>query len=123
MKKINKDIGSFSEDLAKKYLEKNDYSILDCNFKNFLGEIDIICKKNNLLIIVEVKSRYNNNYGSPRESVNFSKQRSIIKVANSYINYKRLPNINVRFDVIEVYLNLESTNFKINHIKDAFRLN
>lgn len=60
---MNKDIGNFSEDLAKKYLEKNDYSILDCNFKNFLGEIDIICKKNNLLIIVEVKSRYNNNYG------------------------------------------------------------
>lgn len=123
MKKIHKDIGKFSEDLAKEYLIKNDYTILDCNFKNFLGEIDIICKKNNLLIIVEVKSRYNNNYGLPRESVNFSKQKSIIKVANSYINYKRLFNINVRFDVIEVYLNFENTNFKISHIKDAFRLN
>ncbi len=122
MKKLNKEIGNYCENLVKDYLQKNKYHILDCNFRNFLGEIDIICIQDNLLIIVEVKGRYNYDYGLPKESITFSKQKSIIKVANSYINYKKLFDINIRFDVIEVYLNPQTTLFKINHIKDAFRL-
>ena len=122
MKKLNKDIGNYCEDLAKEYLKKNNYYILDCNFRNFLGELDIICRQNKLLIIIEVKGRYNYDYGLPKESINLSKQKSIIKVTNSYIYYKKLMNINIRFDVIEVYLNSENTRFKINHITDAFRV-
>jgi putative endonuclease len=122
VKKFNKDIGNYCESLAKEYLKKNNYHILDCNFRNFLGELDIICLQNKVLIIVEVKGRYNYDYGLPKESINLSKQKSIIKVTKSYIYYKKLLNVNIRFDVIEVYLNLENTFFKINHITDAFRL-
>lgn len=122
MKKLNKEIGNYCENLAKEYLQKNKYHILDCNFRNFLGEIDIICIQDDLLIIIEVKGRYNYDYGLPKESINISKQKSIIKVTNAYIYYKKLININIRFDVIEVYLNQQTTLFKINHIKDAFRL-
>jgi len=122
MKKLNKEIGNYCENLAKEYLQKNKYHILDCNFRTFLGEIDIICIKDKLLIIVEVKGRYNYDYGLPKESINLSKQKSIIKVTNSYIYYKKLININIRFDVIEVYLNPENALIKINHINDAFRL-
>lgn len=122
MKKSNKDIGGYCENLAREYLIKHNYNIVDCNFRNFLGEIDIICTHNNLLIIVEVKGRYNYNYGLPKESISFSKQKSIINVTTSYISYKRLFNFNVRFDVIEVYLNPQNTLVKITHIRDAFRL-
>lgn len=122
MKKSNKEIGNYCENLAKEYLRDNKYHILDCNFRNFLGEIDIICIQDKLLIIVEVKGRYNYDYGLPKESISISKQRSIIKVTNSYIYYKNLIDINIRFDVIEIYLNSENTFFKITHIKDAFRL-
>lgn len=121
MKKLNREIGTHCEDIAKEYLKKNNYNIVACNFRNFLGELDIICLQNNVLIIIEVKGRYNYDYGFPREAVNISKQKSIIKVTNCYINYKNLSNINIRFDVIEVYLNLENTLVKINHLKDAFR--
>ncbi|MBW6409753.1 YraN family protein [Clostridium weizhouense] len=122
MKKLNKGIGDYCELLAKNYLLNNKYTILECNFRNFLGEIDIICLKNDLLIIFEVKGRYNCNYGMPKEAVSISKQNSIIKVTKSYIAYKNLQYINVRFDVIEVYLNSHNQSFKINHLKDAFRL-
>ena len=121
MKKLNKEIGNYCENLAKEYLHKNKYHILDCNFRNFLGEIDVICIHDNLLIIIEVKGRYNYNYGLPKESINLSKQKSIIKVTNSYLYYKKLININIRFDVIEVYLNQQDTLFEIKHIEDAFR--
>jgi len=122
MKKLNKDIGTYCENLAKEYLQKNKYHILDCNYRNFLGEIDVICIQKDLLIIVEVKGRYNYDYGLPKESITLSKQKSIIKVTTSYIYHKKLTNINIRFDVVEVYLNTKDTSFKINHIKDAFRL-
>ncbi|SFC73380.1 YraN family protein [Clostridium uliginosum] len=122
MKKLNKEIGNHCEKLAQDYLFKNGYKILECNFRNFLGEIDIICLKDDLLIIVEVKGRYNYNYGTPREAVSIHKQNSIIKVTNSYIAYKKFNNNNVRFDIIEVYLNTINSSFKINHIKDSFRL-
>ncbi|MBZ9691079.1 YraN family protein [Clostridium sp. M14] len=121
MKKFNKDIGTYCEKLSCYYLIENNFKILECNFKNFLGEIDIICIKNSILIIIEVKGRYNYEFGVPKESVSISKQKNIIKVTKSYINYKKLYNFNVRFDVIEVYLNKLNSSYKINHIKDAFR--
>ena len=121
MKRLNKEVGNYSEDLATLYLKNNGYIIIERNFRNFLGEIDIICQRNGLLIIIEVKGRYNYNYGTPKESVTIYKQKSILKVATSYISYKKLNNINLRFDVIEVYLNPQNTLFKIEHIEDAFR--
>lgn len=121
MKKFNRDIGTHCEDIAKEYLKKNNYNIAAYNFRNPLGELDIICLQNNLLIVIEVKGRYNYDYGFPREAVNISKQKTIIKVTNSYIKYKNLKNVNIRFDVIEVYLNSENAFVEINHLKDAFR--
>ena len=121
MKKFNREIGTHCEDIAKEYLKKNNYNIVAYNFRNFLGELDIICLQNNLLIVIEVKGRYNYDYGFPREAVNIAKQKTIIKVTNSYINYKNLKNVNIRFDVIEVYLNSENAFVKINHLQDAFR--
>lgn len=56
MKNLNKEVGSYCEKIARTYLKKNDYNILECNFKNFLGEIDIICQKDGLIIIIEVKA-------------------------------------------------------------------
>lgn len=121
MKKLNKEVGNYSEDLATAYLKDQGYIILERNFRNFLGEIDIICQKEDLLIVIEVKGRYNYNYGVPKESVTPYKRRSILKVATSYIYYKKLNNINIRFDVIEVYLNSQNNLFKMDHIVDAFR--
>lgn len=122
MKQLNKDIGNYGEKIAQYFLRKNGYRIIDCNFRNHLGELDIICRKSNLLVIVEVKSRYNTNYGFPRESVNFQKQKSIIRVTYSYISLKKLYNLNIRFDIIEILFNNNNSNYEITHIQDAFRL-
>lgn len=123
MKKLNKEIGNYSEKLALTFLAHHGYKILAHNFRNRLGEIDIICIKNEILIVIEVKSRYSSEYGTPKESVTYSKQKSIIKITKSYMLYKNMYNINVRFDVIEVYFNNNDNSFIINHIKDAFRVN
>ena len=123
MKHLNREIGNNAERIAQKFLLQKGYRLLDCNFRNHRGEIDIICKKDNKIIVVEVKSRYSSQYGTPKESVNHLKQKSIINVTKAYLLYKNIHNINVRFDVIEVYMNYRDNSYIINHIKDAFRIN
>ena len=121
MKKYNKSIGNYGESIARDFLINNGYNILDMNYRNKYGEIDIICRNNNLIIFCEVKSRYTNSFGIPMESVTYYKQRQIIKVSSYYILINKLNKYNIRYDVIEILFNTFNQNFTINHIKDAFR--
>lgn len=121
MHSYNKDIGSFGESLARDYLISKGYKILNMNFRNKFGEIDIICKKNNLLIFCEIKSRYSNSFGSPIESITCYKQKQIIKLSELYLISKKYYNFNVRYDIIEVIFNTITSSHIINHVQDAFR--
>lgn len=121
MHSCNKDIGSFGEALARDYLISKGYKILNMNFRNKFGEIDIICKKNNLLIFCEIKSRYSNSFGSPIESITCYKQKQIIKLSELYLISKKYYNFNVRYDIIEVIFNTITSSHIINHVQDAFR--
>ena len=51
--------GADKEQLAARYLVDNGYTVLERNFRNKTGEIDIIAKKDNYIVFVEVK------YGQP----------------------------------------------------------
>ena len=121
MKKYNKAIGAYGETIARDFLTTNGYKILDMNYRNRYGEIDIICKNNNIIIFCEIKSRYTDTFGSPIESITYYKQRQIIKLSEIYLLYKKYQNYNVRYDVIEIIFNNKNASFKLNHLKDAFR--
>lgn len=121
LKSFNKDIGTFGEELSIQYLINNGYYILEKNYRYKRGEIDIICRKKNLLIFVEVKSRYTNSYGFPIESVTYYKQKQIIRISMLYIILNKYNNFNVRYDIIEVFFNNNNELFNINHTADAFR--
>lgn len=107
------------EEIAKDYLVDRGYNILETNYRNKLGEIDIIALDKDILAFIEVKSRTSIYYGYPYEAVNYKKQKKIINSSMIYIKYKKIKNIQLRYDIIEVYLNKAE---KINHIKDAFCL-
>lgn len=117
---LKQKIGKKGEYLACKYLQKNRYTIIDRNFRCRQGEIDIIAcdEQQKELVFFEVKTRSNLKYGMPSESVQQLKQNHIVSVAKYYIYKNKIKNIPIRFDVIEVFLN--NSNYKINHIKQAF---
>ncbi|MEN8075493.1 YraN family protein [Clostridioides difficile] len=121
MKKYNKAIGTYGENIAKDFLITNGYKILDMNYRNKHGEIDIICKLNNIIIFCEIKSRYTNSFGSPIESVTYYKQKQIINLSQSYIIRNKLSNHDIRYDIIEIILNNINASYTLNHVKDAFR--
>lgn len=108
--------GKAGEDLAVKYLETHGYRVLERNYTTDIGEVDIFATDNRTLIAVEVKSRLSLEYGTPAEAVGYAKIKKISQVTSQYIKQFRLFGVNVRFDVIEVYLEDKT----VNHIKNAF---
>ncbi|MDO4778882.1 MAG: YraN family protein [Tissierellia bacterium] len=112
----NKMIGKLGEQIAVDYLVKNSYIILERNYSNSKGEIDIIAFKDKKIIVVEVKTRKNDDFAFASESVNYKKIRNIKTVANDYIFRNGLFEYNIRFDIIECYWELK----EIRHIKNAF---
>ena len=112
----NSDLGTLGEKLATDFLTKHKYKILETNWRYQHKEVDIIALKNNILCVVEVKTR-SSNYISPKEAVNKKKQKNLIIAANAYIIQNEL-DYEVRFDIIEIILTQNNT--QINHIEDAF---
>ncbi|MBR3720614.1 MAG: YraN family protein [Clostridia bacterium] len=114
-----KAIGKFGEDVACKYLIKNDYEIIDRNFSCRQGEIDIIAYdlKNKEIVFFEVKTRTSFNYGFPSEAVNNIKQKHILNSVKYYLYCKGLQDCFVRIDVIEIVIDTNRTRYKLNHLK------
>lgn len=107
--------GTEKEQLAVRYLIDNGYTVLERNFRNKTGEIDIIAKKDNCLVFVEVKYRSSKKYGYAVEAVNYRKQQIIRRVAQFYMitRYKSC-DIPCRFDVIGI------DGEEVTHVKNAF---
>lgn len=114
MKEKNKITGNIGEQKAQKFLKKNKYKILECNYTTQLGEIDIIAKQKDCIVFVEVKTRETLEYGRPSEAVGERKQNKIRKVAMLYLQRNKLFDVPCRFDCIEI------VGDKINHLQDAF---
>lgn len=112
-------IGNTGEKEAVKFLRKKKYKIIKTNYKNYIGEIDIIAKHNNCLVFIEVKTRTSTDFGFAVQAVDYKKQQKIIKIAQMYT--KTAYNCYMRFDIIEVYIDKETGHTtKINHIENAF---
>jgi putative endonuclease len=70
------ELGALGEALAVEFLQKNKYKIVERNWRFKKAEIDIIAQKNNVLAIVEVKTRSSNYFGNPQDFVNQKKIKS-----------------------------------------------
>ena len=112
--------GKKSESTAVKYLKKKGYKILEQNYRNKLGEIDIIAKDKKILVFVEVKARLSAHFGNPKWALTPQKKRKISMVALYYLKTKRQSGIKARFDVVA--MTSANDNPKIELIKNAFEL-
>lgn len=111
------ELGVYGENIAAKYLEKKGYEILNRNWRDRHKEIDIVARKNNVLIIVEVKTRKGNVLVEPFIAVDRKKQGLLISATNTYIENFNL-DIDVQFDIISIIIT--GNRKRIDHIEDAF---
>jgi len=112
-------IGKQGEELAVVYLQQAGYLILERNFRNTLGEIDIIAREGGAICFIEVKTRRTDFFGAPYESVTPAKQRKIAQVGLSYLKLKDQMDIRVRFDVVSIVLNAVGKS-NVELFKNAF---
>ena len=118
----NKITGQCGEDIATDLLKKKGCKIVQRNFTCKTGEIDIIAKDKENLIFVEVKTRRSDKFGTPAEAVTYNKKQNIVKTAKMYL-LKNPTDLNIRFDIIEVYGCFDGESFSVeetNHFEQVF---
>jgi len=117
---VNLEFGKAAENEAARFLKAKGYKILERNYKNKFGEIDIIAQQNGVICFLEVKARHSLNFGVPQEAVSIRKQRQICRVAVYYLKSNKLLDRPARFDVLALlYVNSQP---EVSLITDAFEL-
>lgn len=110
--------GIAGEDKACAYLKNNGYEIIQRNFRNRQGEIDIIALKDEYLVFIEVKSLPNGTIDTLSAELNSIKQKKIIKTAKIFLQkYREYSNRYIRFDVLAIDVPVLDP---VHHIVDAF---
>lgn len=111
-----KKLGQTGEDLALEYLQKKGYFLLGRNIRLKFGEIDLLMKDKNTLVVVEVKTKSNPNFGLPQEEVDNHKKHKLILLARAVA--QKFPDSKIRIDVVAVDERLETLDHVINAIEE-----
>ena len=114
-----KSLGNRGERVAVRYLRGRGYKILMCNFRTAGGGIDIIARKGDLLVFVEVKTRSSDQYFAPHRQVNEGKQRRLTRAARTYLAHYKDRQPPCRFDVISIVWR-KGQEPEVEHIVNAF---
>jgi len=109
--------GKEGEDMAARFMMDKGYEIIARNYRYRRSEIDLIVKKDNWLIFVEVKLRSSDQYGYPEDFVDYKKAKNIIDGAEQY-TFDNNWQGNVRYDIVSIRLLKDKT--EIIQIEDAF---
>ncbi len=113
--------GHHAETLAAAYLALMGYGILERNFRYSRLEVDVIARRDNLLVFVEVKFRERPRKGGAVGAVNRAKQLDVETAAVGYVRLKQLSGVRIRFDVIAVEpVRGSGASILIRHIPGAF---
>jgi putative endonuclease len=113
------DTGILGEKLARAYLEKRGFRILETNYRCPEGEVDIIAQEKDCLVFVEVRSKTSNGFGTPEESITKTKERQIIAAAQHYWQEQDDPPPLWRIDFVAVELDQSGKPSRIELIEHA----
>ena len=106
--------GKLGEDIAEKFLKGEGYQIISRNFKTRYSEIDLIAKKDNSLVFVEVKTRVGDDFGSPEEAINKRKRRRLKRAAQAFTAFHHWKGP-FRIDAVCIVLNKKSEITQFRH--------
>ena len=117
MSKHNQAIGRWGEQVAAEYLQTRGYELVDSNVRTPYGEIDLIVRRGEIVIFVEVKTRTSASYGYPEESITPRKQEHMFASAEHYAQENALEHWQI--DAISVEGKPSGKSPKITHFEDV----
>ena len=111
--------GNWGESVAEYFLKRKGYCIIEKNFNTRYGEIDLVCRKGDRFIFVEVKTRANRKYGIPEESVTRKKQEHLIRAAGIFLRVNHWEDIAWQIDVLAIEGRPGNDKIEIRHLENA----
>lgn len=116
-----KALGALGEELALGHLQEHGLKVIVRNYRCKMGELDLVMLDGQILVFVEVRCRSRSDYGGPAASIDWQKQRRLVRAAE-HLRMKRaeLRRYPARFDVVAITTSGPET--KVDWIKSAFTL-
>lgn len=111
------ELGKKGEEIACDFLIEKGFQILCRNYQFRKAEIDVIAQVNDILVVVEVKTRTSDYFGNPQDFINKKKISLLLGAINNYVERNDI-SLEIRFDVIAIIY--RNNNYSIEHIEDAF---
>ena len=111
--------GVWGEIYSARYLRDNGFDIVLSNYYSYFGEIDLAAFKNDILHIIEVKTRGEDPLYAPALAVDIHKQKKIVKTTKVLLSALKLTTA-ASFDVVEVTVDKFNRLVNINYIEGAF---
>jgi len=111
------ELGKKGEQLAVDFLLTKGYDILERNYRFDKAEVDIIAQQNDILAIIEVKTRSTADFGNPQDFVKPKQIQRLVKAVDEYVNLNDL-DVEVRFDIVAIIK--EGKQFNMEHLENAF---
>ena len=119
MSDTRRTIGQAAEEAAARWLARAGLAVVERNVRFREGEIDLVCRDGDVVVFVEVKSRRPHWGEGPGEAVSWDKRRRLVRLAQHYLQARRLDHTRCRFDVVAVTLERDGTH-TIRHLPGAF---
>ena len=113
--------GALGEKAAKKHLQRLGLKFLCANFRSPCGEVDLVFRKKDCLVFVEVKTRSSEDWTRPAAAVNAHKRKLLSGCALDYLQLLKNPEVKMRFDIVEVLLS-DGAVREIRHLPNTFTL-
>jgi len=110
------ELGKKGEQLAVDFLLQNHYEIVERNYRFDKAEVDIIAQKEDILAIIEVKTRSTTDFGNPQDFVKPKQIKNLVKAVDEYVTVNGL-EVEVRFDIIAIVKN--EKDYTIEHLENA----
>jgi len=111
------EVGKIGEELAKKFLEKQGYKIIEQNYRTKYAEIDLVTRKGKDLIFVEVRTKVGETFGAPEDTINKNKMRKLWGNATAYATFKKWDGPS-RIDAICIVLKPDYSVERLNHYEN-----
>ena len=109
-------VGQYGEELAARYLTTNGLTVIERNWRCALGEIDIVAREDDTLVICEVKTRRGLGYGSPLEAITYRKLTTLRKLAGRWLQTHQVRPAAIRIDIVAVVFD-RNTPPSVDHVR------
>lgn len=113
--------GRLGERAAKWHLCALGLKFLTANYRTKRGEIDLVFRDRDCLVFVEVKTRSSEEWNRPAAAVDRGKRTRITKASLDYLTLLGRPQVEVRFDIVEVLLEAGEVR-EVRHLPGAFAM-